>query len=484
MRKAGVLLPVSALPSDYGIGEFGNSAYQFIDLLHQMNITIWQVLPINPLGYGNSPYQAYSSFAGEELYISIDSLIQDGLLDYVAPINPTANTIDYEKVRSYKQKCLKQAFINFKATKLLLNEYQDFINNTSWLKNYAVFITLKKINYLQPWSSWPNAHKNWIHDKKLDLTPFETQIEYEMFIQFIFYRQWFQLKDYANKLGILIMGDIPIYAGFDSLDVWENQDIFLLDKNQQPTFVAGVPPDYFSPTGQRWGNPLYDWQKLEESNFDFWIKRIDGNTKTFDIIRIDHFRAFDTYWKIPVSCETAIEGEWVEAPGYALLDTIYKKLPNINIVAEDLGDLRPEVFLLRDHYNLKGMQIFQFKFDSSGDNSELEDSTNTILYTGTHDNSTLMGWYQSLDTRAQELINKYFGATIDSIKNKILHYLLHTEAEYVIIPVQDIIGLDDIARINTPSTIGSPNWEWKLVNFDALQQEIDFIRHEVISSRR
>jgi 4-alpha-glucanotransferase len=280
-------MPVGSFPSNYGIGDFGTEAYKFVDIIHQMQLKIWQVLPLNPLGYGNSPYQAYSSFAGDELYISLDRLSEDELLtpaDLIKFNSDKPTTIEYQAVRKHKELMLRKAFANFKASNKLRAEYVQFTTTTPWLKNYAVFLTLKKANNLKIWTDWPVAHKNWIKDKALDLTPFQDQIDYEMFLQFIFYRQWFALKYYANSLGIQIMGDIPIYIGMDSLDVWENQDIFLLDENQQPTFIAGVPPDYFSVTGQRWGNPLYNWKALEANGFKFWIERLAGNANAFDLI--------------------------------------------------------------------------------------------------------------------------------------------------------------------------------------------------------
>lgn len=486
MRAAGVLMPVSALPSSYGVGDFGPSAYKFVDLIHEMKLKIWQVLPLNPLGYGNSPYQAYSSFAGDELYISLDNLVDDDLLSKgeAVSFNQNSGSVEYTAVRNHKANILKIAFTNFNKAKILRDEYNKFLSDSPWVQNYAVFIALKKANNLLTWNFWPEAHKNWIKDHALDLSPFEDDINYELFIQFIFFRQWFKLKNYTNKLGINIMGDIPIYIGFDSLDVWENQEIFLLNENQEPTFVAGVPPDFFSKTGQRWGNPLYDWEKLEATKFKFWIERLRINSVSFDMIRIDHFRAFDTYWKVPSSCPTAEEGEWVEAPGYKLFDTIYQELPEIKIVAEDLGDLRTEVLELRDHYKLHGMQIFQFIFDPKFDNSTLENTTRTIIYTGTHDNSTLMEWYHSLSRNKRQRLKKYFHAIDRSIKSEIIHYIMNCKAEYAIFPVQDIIGLDESARFNTPGQIGSPNWEWKLADFEQLEKEVLFIASEVTKSNR
>lgn len=486
MRVAGALLGIASLPSKYGVGDLGGSAYQFVDIIANMNMRIWQVLPFNPLGFGNSPYQPYSSFAGDDLYISPEKLIADGLLnpEQVFSFNNGATTIDYIEVREYKNKLLAIAYQNYKNDPILQAECAKFIADTDWVYNYAVFLTFKKANNLRPWNEWSLAQKNWIQDKQLDLTPFAAQIDYELFNQFIFFRQWMELKAYANSKNIQIMGDIPIYLGYDSLDVWQNQEMFLLDENQQPTFIAGVPPDYFSTTGQRWGNPIYDWDKLAATGFKFWIERLRGNTKAFDIIRIDHFRAFDTFWKIPVSCPTAVDGEWIEAPGFALFDAIYAAMPEIKIVVEDLGDLRPEVHQLRDHYNLPGMQIFQFKYQINGNNDEMEQTRNTIVYTGTHDNETLMGWYLGLSHWQRKQLKRKFAATELNIKDKILKQVLKYAGDYVILPVQDIIGLDNHARINFPGKIGSPNWEWKLASFDHLLPMVNWLANEIKKSGR
>lgn len=486
MRVAGALLSVASLPSKYGVGDLGSRAYEFVDILSQMNMKIWQVLPLNPLGFGNSPYQPYSSFAGDELYISLDKLVEDKLLtsDELMSFNEGSTIIDYIAARDFKSKFLLKAFESYKNDKSLQNECAKFVSENDWVYNYAVFLTLKKINNLRPWNEWSLEQKNWIIDKKLDLTPFIEQINYELFIQFIFFRQWFALKAYANSKNIQIMGDIPIYLGYDSLDVWQNQEMFLLDEEQNPTFIAGVPPDYFSATGQRWGNPIYNWDKLKETGFQFWIERLRGNATAFDIIRIDHFRAFDTFWKIPSSCPTAIDGEWIEAPGYDLFDAVYAAMPDIKIVVEDLGDLRPEVHQLRNHYKLPGMQIFQFKYQINGDNSEMETTKNTIVYTGTHDNETLMGWYLGLSRWQRKQLKRALNANEMNIKDKLLKQILKYAADYVIFPIQDLIGLDNHARINFPGKIGSPNWEWKLASFDHLKPVLAWIGREITKSCR
>lgn len=464
MKRIGILLGVASLPSKFGIGDFGPNAYKFANWLIKEKYNLWQVLPLNPLGFGNSPYQPYSSFAGDELYISPEQLVKDGLLaeSDLTDYQPYSSTIDYIGVREHKAQFLAKAYVNFTASAILKAEYDKFIENHNWAYNYAVFLTFKKLNDFKPWNLWQQEHKDWIKNPTTNLSQYQSEIDYELFIQFIFYQQWQALKAYANSLGIEIMGDIPIYLGFDSLDVWQNQDLFLLDENQNPTYIAGVPPDYFSKTGQRWGNPIYNWEKLEKTNFKFWVERLRGNMQMFDIIRIDHFRAFDTYWKIPASCPTAIEGEWVEAPGYALFDTIYRELPDINIVVEDLGDLRPEVLKLRDHYKLPGMQVFQFVFNLLVDNSRFETLQNCVVYSGTHDNSTLLGWYRSLKKWQRKQVKRYFRATERNLIRKILRYIGKCQAKYIVFAMQDILELDDSARINYPGKIGSPNWEWKL----------------------
>ena len=480
MKKAGILLAVSSLPSDFGIGDLGQSAYEFVDILKHSKVKIWQVLPLTSLGYGNSPYQSSSSFAGDEIYIGIYKLVEQGLLDNddIQVFNQNFTKVAYEEVRSHKDRLLHKAYTNFKTIKndSLQQEYDKFLAEHNWTLNYAVFKAFSKANDHQSWNTWSKPCKQWIHAKELDLSSYNEDINYHLFLQFIFYKQWFELKAYANERGIEIMGDLPIYSGFDAVDVWEHQDLFLLDEDQKPSFVAGVPPDFFSETGQLWGNPLYDWDKLEKTNFDFWIERLKGNFKLFDILRIDHFRAFDTYWKIPAHETTAIKGEWIEAPGYKFFETVYKLLPEANIIAEDLGDLRQEVFELRDHYNLKGMKVFQFHFDpTKKTNDNFSSVENMVIYTGTHDNNTLAGWYNEQSRWQQKLLKRFFRANDSNIIRKIIRYCLACDAQYVIIPVQDILELDANARFNTPGQVGSPNWEWKLIGFECLRAKIPYL---------
>ena len=485
MRRAGILTSISSLPSKYGIGDLGEEAYKFIDIIAESGFRVWQILPINPVGYGNSPYQPYSSYAGDDIYISLDLLVEEGLLksEELESFNENSNKVDYDNVRRFKNKYLKLAYERSKENNLLLKDINKFKSENDWVYKYAVFITLKKLNDLKIWLEWPKEQKLFVDNKNYDINKHSDEINYEVFVQYMFYKQWFKLKEYANNKNIKIMGDIPIYVGIDSADVWWNKESFLLDDEYNPSFIAGVPPDYFSATGQRWGNPIYDWNYLKNNNFLFWIERLKWSNSIFDIIRIDHFRAFDTYWKIPASCPTAVEGEWVEAPGYELFDEIYKQIPNIKIIAEDLGDLRPEVLELRDHYNLSGMLIMQFELES--DNKIYLNSKKTIVYTGTHDNQTTLGWYKGLNERQRKNAkNKLMRYKDRLYTDKIVHLCLDSMADLVIIPIQDFIGLDDSARINTPGTVGAPNWEWKLSSFNGIKKNLMRYKNLLKKTRR
>lgn len=474
MRRAGILCAISSIPTNYGVGDFGKDAKKFIDIISDEGFKVWQILPLNPVGYGNSPYQPYSSYAGDEIYISLDELVRDDLLSHDdLYIIGKSNRVNYEEVRYLKNIALKKAYQNFKNKKRL-SELKEFVENNFWVETYAKFITLKKKNDNKCWLEWNNNIKNFdLVDNKIFEDKYYDDVVYEIFVQYIFYKQWMKLKAYANSKGIEIMGDIPIYVGIDSAEVWSSRENFLLDDQFYPTHVAGVPPDYFSATGQRWGNPIYDWDFMQKDDFKFWINRLSYSSKLYDIIRIDHFRAFDTYWKIPSSCPTAVEGEWVEAPGYALFDKIFEELKGIKIVVEDLGDLRKEVLELRDHYNLSGMKIAQFELDPYESNNNFKEKQNTILYTGTHDNQTLKGWYDSLNQYQHRQLSKQFECYNEyTCVDRIIHNCLNSVADLVILPVQDILNYDDSARMNTPGTIGSPNWEWRMENFTRFKQKI------------
>ena len=463
MKKAGILLPLASLNGNHGIGDFGKASFDFIDIIKDTGFDMWQILPLNPVGYGNSPYQPYSSFAGDEIYISLDELFNEGLLDKKVEDLPQSKKIDYSYVRDFKGKYLKVAYKNFKEKNLDKTEdYRDFLK-FDFVFDYGVFISFKKENDLISWNKWPFKMKNWIKDKKLDLSLYQDKINYEIFIQYIFYKQWMKLKKYANKNDIKIVGDIPFYVGLDSLDVWENQEYFEITKDGNPKLIGGVPPDNFSKTGQRWGNPVYNWEKIKKDDFSFWIKRLAYNTNLYDIIRLDHFRGFDTYWTIDAKNKTAIDGKWKFAPGYELFDKIKEELSGVEFIAEDLGEIREEVFKLRDYYNLKGMVIIQSELKAS-EKDYIYSPKNSVCYTGTHDNKTIMEWFDSLDFSQQKDIKKLFESL--DIKNKnmeddFFEFAMRRDSEYVIIPLHDILGLQAEARINTPSILNDINWTYK-----------------------
>ena len=483
MKKSGILMPVASLPSRMGVGEMGTEAYHFLRLLKENGVGIWQILPMNPVGYGNSPYQPYSSCAGDELYISLDSLYEEGLLKEKAESFREKETrIDYDAVREHKESYLREAFQRFcELGRQQEAAYQEFISQ-KWVYEYGVFRALKRAHGGVCWNEWSDDAKNWPERRTVLSKETEQEVQYQMFLQYKFYCQWMQLKEKANADGIQIMGDVPFYVGVDSVDVWAGKKNFLLDDDGRPIFIAGVPPDYFSETGQRWGNPIYDWDYLKEEGYQFWVDRIGYSSKLFDIIRIDHFRAFDTFWKIPASCPTAVEGEWIEAPGYEVIDTLKEKIPGVNLVAEDLGDLRPEVLELKNHYHLKGMKILVFSIETKGkyayDNAW--DVENMIVYTGTHDNDTLMEWYGNLTCAAKRKVRRFLarqGFGQGSVKDRLISYMLKSKPEYAILPMADVLGQGKEGHINTPGTVGSPNWEWRMPDFEQAEKEMKKYRN-------
>ncbi len=471
-------MPVASLPSKYGVGTLGLEAYNFVDMLASAGVKIWQILPLNPLGYGNSPYQPLSSFAGDEIYIDLNLLSAEGLIT-VAPreyAGSEPDRIDYDGARRHKEEYLRLAYRRFSGGR----EYEDFLKY-DWVYPYAVFVALKTQNGLKSWTEWPQEQRNWIIDRKYDISHLKDEIGYRMFAQFMFYKQWMSLKSYANSKGIEIMGDIPFYVGLDSLDVWSSREDFLINGDGVPSFIAGVPPDYFNEDGQRWGNPIYDWDRLRKNGFRFWIERLRYSAVLYDILRIDHFRAFDTYWKIPASCPTARVGEWIEAPGYELFDEIYRVLPNIKIVAEDLGDLRPEVLVLRDHYGLMGMNVAEFTV------LEPKDTKRQLIYTGTHDNQTAAGWYRDLPARERFKVSNVllkYGSPKSPISKRLIKYVMDSRADIAIVPMSDILGYDDRARLNTPGTVGSPNWEWRLPDWAPFKRRIPALRELIMETKR
>lgn len=469
-REAGILLSISSLPGTMGIGDFGQDAYTFVDSLHDTQASNWQILPLNPVGYGNSPYQTYSSFAGDEIYISIERLYEELGLKYDFEI-VSGTSSDYDYARKIKREYLEKAFPMFKEDK----GFKDFKKKAHWLKEYAEFMALRRLNELQTWTDWTEFKV----DKK--------ELELEYFIQYVFYKQWMELKDYANSKKIKIMGDIPIYLGHDSHEVYYNREIFYLDKDGRPTLVAGVPPDYFSTEGQLWGNPIYNWEELKKQDYKFWVERLAWNQHMFDTIRIDHFRAFDTYWVIPADTKTAKAGKWEIGPRNDFFDSIYRQIKDLDIVVEDLGDLRPEVLELRDDYDLMGMQIIQFALKPEEIVRDENMEENILAYTGTHDNQPLggtvadMGFFKKLQVR-RDLGKR--GIKDLNLIDRINHYALSLNANMVILPAQDLMRLGKEGTMNSPGTVGSPNWEWKLKDLSDLADGLERFKSWVKDTNR
>ncbi len=483
MRGAGILLPVSSLPSNYGIGALGKSAYNFVDFLEKSGQKFWQILPMGQTSYGDSPYQSFSTFAGNPYFIDLDVLISEGLLEK-ADVEDIKweyipEKVEYAILYENRYVVLKKAFENFK--KEACEDFETFKTlNADWLYDFALFMSIKAKNDDVCWLEWDENEK--LRDEatmeKLGVE-LKDEIEFRQFIQYKFFEQWNKLKEYANKKGIKIVGDIPIYVALDSADVWTNRDEYDLDDNGYPNTVAGCPPDAFSDDGQLWGNPIYAWDKMAKSGFKWWIKRIKSANEMYDITRIDHFRGFDEYYSIPFGEETARNGEWVKGPGYSLFEVLKKELGNIDIIAEDLGFLTDSVRKMLKKCKYPGMKILQFGFNpehADGEYLPHNYPKNCIAYTGTHDNSTTVGWHALQNRKTKKHIANYLD--IKSSKqttSKMIKVLFACVADTVIIPIQDYLELDDSARINIPSTLGG-NWEWRATDEQISNELADYIK--------
>ena len=485
MKDTGILMAVSSLPGPYGAGDLGDEAIRWIDLLAGSGVGVWQLLPLGPTGYGNSPYQTYSARAGDPLYLSLAALHQAGLLEELpAPFGLPAGRVDYEQVRALREPWLRRAYEAFRPD----GAYAAFAAQ-GWVRDYAVFAALKAKHHLACWLDWPEPDRSWPQTRDPAVTAdLEAEIGYQTFLQYQFLLQWNRVRDYAHSRGLRLMGDVPFYVGVDSVEVWAGRENFLLDDDGRPTFIAGVPPDYFSATGQRWGNPIYDWDRLRADGYRFWVERIGYCQTLFDLIRIDHFRAFDTFWKIPAACPTAMDGQWIEAPGYAVLDTLYEKLPGLQLVAEDLGDLRPQVLELRDHYQLPGMKVLEFTLEPVGRyiRDLGEDRVRQIVYTGTHDNATAAEWYGACSPSYRRKLRKYLkvrGIQSGPMAHRLIRLGLSSRAELCIVPLQDVLHLGKEARMNTPGTVGAPNWEWRLAGWTETERNLALLRPAILARR-
>ncbi len=482
MRKSGILLPVSSIPSRYGIGTFSKEAYDFVDFLKNAGQKLWQILPLGPTGYGDSPYQSFSTFAGNPYYIDLEKLTESGYLTKedceVCDFGENEEYVDYEKVYFSRFKILRKAFETAFKEKHLQEDadYRQFAEeNSYWLEDYALYMAVKDSLAGIQWTEWeedirlrkPEALKAYSEKYKED-------VEFYRFQQYLFNRQWKALKKYANDNGIEIVGDIPIYVAFDSADTWASPELFQLDDTCTPIAVAGCPPDAFSATGQLWGNPLYDWEYHEKTGFAWWMKRIAYCYELYDVVRIDHFRGFDEYWSIPYGDKTAENGKWCKGPGYAIFDTMKKTLGEKKVIAEDLGFLTDSVIELVQKTGYPGMKILQFAFDSREESDYLPHNytRNCVVYTGTHDNDTTLGWYTSLPAADRNFADRYMQLKDDEeeVEWEFIRAAVSSVADTAIIPMQDYLGLDETARINIPSTLGI-NWKWRMKK-DACTEEL------------
>ena len=479
-RSSGILLHPTSLPGPFGIGDLGPEAYAFADFLEAAGQSLWQVLPLGPTGYGDSPYACYSAFAGNTLLISPEQLLAEGLLtqDELANFPQfEAERVDFEVVHQHKDAILRSAFGSFKraANPELRNAFAKFcVQHVSWLDDYALFRALKDEHRGAAWNEWEpplvRREPSALETARLKLSE---EIEAQKFYQFLFFRQWSALKADCNKRGIKLVGDIPIFVAHDSADVWTNPDQFKLNEDGTPIVVAGVPPDYFSATGQLWGNPLYNWMHMQADGFKWWIDRVRATLQTFDIARIDHFRGFAACWEIPGGDKTAERGRWVTAPGKELFTAIRNALGQVPIIAEDLGVITPDVEALRDGFGFPGMRILQFGFSSDTKNIDLPHNyhKNVVVYTGTHDNDTAVGWFSSVAgegstrdaqqiEREREFCLKYLHTTGQEIHWDFIRTVLASVANTAIVPLQDVLGLATEARMNLPNSTAG-NWAWR-----------------------
>lgn len=472
-RLSGILLHPTSLSSPYGIGDLGEEAYEFINFLEKAGQHLWQVLPLNPTGYGDSPYQSFSAFAGQTLLISPAHLKELGLIEGYeilhCPMQDESH-IDYGVIIPWKQRIFELAYKRFRmssyANDNLRKEYESFCSeNAFWLNDYALFMSVKKLHGGVSWLDWEEKYKTPDPSMKLELTQeLERDMGFYQFLQFLFFTEWNRLKSYASEHGVAIIGDIPIFVSMDSADVWANQHLFQLNPDGYPLRVAGVPPDYFSETGQLWGNPLYAWDAHDSEGYQWWISRIKSQLTMYDILRIDHFRGFEAYWSVPYGEETAVNGEWVKGPGSALFNAISDALgDSLPIIAEDLGVITPEVEALRDEFCFPGMKVLQFGFETTGESDFLPHrytNTNCICYTGTHDNNTTLGWYKTLDKACQDKVCRYTDTDGKQINKALIRLCLSSIAKFAIIPLQDVLSYGEEARMNTPSTPAG-NWNWR-----------------------
>ena len=471
-RRGGILVHPTCFPSKYGIGDLGPELYNFIDFLHEYKLNLWQILPLGPTGYANSPYQSFSAFAGNPMLISPEKLIEMKLLSSKECNSAESfpdSRVDFGKVIKYKWSVLETAFNHFQKdiAHSINQEFNKFIKTESfWLEDFSIFMSIKLANELKAWNEWeydlrfrdPVAIKQWKEDH-------EFEVKLHKFTQFLFFKQWMEAKNYANQKSIKIIGDLPIFVAYDSVDVWIHPEFYKLDDDRELIYVSGVPPDYFSSTGQRWGNPLYNWEEMKIQDYKWWIQRIKHSFRLIDILRIDHFRGFESYWQIPASEETAVIGEWKPGPGIDLFRKLKQNLGDLPIIAEDLGLITPEVEKLLQQTGYPGIRVLPFAFEETPDPSKHKYLPhnyiqNSIVYTGTHDNQTTKSWFDGLSEKKRDMLIDYVNSCEGDIVGILIRLIWGSVANMAVIPLQDLLRLGDEARMNVPGTI-SNNWEWR-----------------------
>jgi 4-alpha-glucanotransferase len=478
IRYCGVLLHPSSLPGPHGVGDLGDEARDFINFLAASKIGIWQILPLGPVGFGNSPYAARSAFAGNELLINLNQLVIEGLLGFEDVLQHPPfpeGTVEFSAVEAFKKPLLHKAARQFHLVvdsdeKELFNAFCS--ENDDWLDDYALYMAIldhyQDSRWFSVWEQGLTAREaetmeRWRKAKAQDILLYKT-------LQYLFFKQWRSLKAYANEHGVLLVGDIPIFVAPDSVDAWSNRKYLKIDAEGHSTAISGVPPDAFSDTGQLWGNPVYDWDALEKDGFSWWVRRMEMAFVLTDIVRIDHFRGFDAYWEVPAGESTAENGVWVSAPGVELFDTLQNRLGKLPVFAEDLGVITDSVENLRDSYGFPGMKVAQFGFnliapglvDAQNDYLPHNYDYNCVAYTGTHDNNTTRGWYDTLDEQHRDIIRRYLQCPDHEVVSQLIRSILASHAKYAIFPMQDFLGLGSEARMNTPGTCGDPNWCWRM----------------------
>ncbi len=474
-RASGVLMHISSLPNKFGIGSFGESAYKFVDFLNETKQTYWQILPLTTTSYGDSPYQSFSAFAGNTHFIDLEKLMTKGYLeeiDYSAvDFGNDSGDIDYAKIFHHRRPILEKAVKNFLKQHENNSVYLTFIeNNREWLIPFAEFMAIKEANNNHSWTEWDDAIKYRDEDALNHYRHHhQDKIHYHLVTQYFFNQQWLELKHYANSKNISIIGDLPIYVSLDSVEMWETPYLFKVDENHNPLTVSGTPPDNFSDEGQYWGNPIYDWEYMDSNNYDWWKRRLKANFELYDYVRIDHFKGFESFWEVPYGAPTAADGTWTKGPGMKLFSAIKDDLGELQIIAEDLGFLTDDVEQLLEDTGFPGMKILQFGFNAQEDSRDLPHhyTPNSIAYVGTHDNMTALGWYKDEATQAQrDQMDHYLNRRLgESPAHALNRGIAQSPANTAIFTMQDLLSLDNTARMNTPNTIGQ-NWRWRMQEDD------------------